>query len=151
VATSDPSAGRPEVAAEVEQVKARSQIKKPTEDGNGRKQFSNFCEKKVVGIVEPRVVAELPTCKVKNLDRPGDEKTTQLIRELPKTFREALLEKGAAELVVLTSKNENFGGKSNEFETELELKTGPKQHLTDRISGPEVSTNKRKRELVKML
>ena len=153
---SDVSAGRPEVAVEASEVKAKSQLKKPRLETEDRKSFSNFCDKKVVGIVEPRVVIKPPTSETKNLDHSCVEETTQLIRELPKTFKEALLEKGAAELVEMSS--EEFCSKNSlEVKTDSgrasgfrvgtsETKMFSEQHLTDRVSGPEVSTNKRKRD-----
>ena len=130
VQRSDTSAGWPEVTAaavEAEQVKARSQIKKAEAEEikvETRKCFSNFPDKKVVGIVEPRVIIKPTTVTVykpEKLDRTSQVKTTQLIRELPRTFREALLEKGASDLVEMTSKNDEFCSKrkfENIFESE---------------------------------
>jgi len=107
-------------------------------------------DKKVVGIVEPRVVVRLPLHKVKDsnkLDHIAEVKTTQLIRELPQTFREALLEKGASDLIQMTS-TEKFRTKTNEnefvseesesdFESEQQQQQHQQQqqqHLGDQIS-----------------
>jgi len=131
------SAGSPEVAVEVEQVKAGAS----QEESNKKNRQSipvkatTFNEKKVVGIVEPRVVVKASK-ETKKLESCDDEKTTQLIRELPQTFREALLEKGASDLIHLSttcsSKQNSFGWKKV-FKTESEMK---QQHLTDQISPP---------------
>ena len=164
---SDTSAGWPEVTAaavEAEQVKARSQIKKAEAEEikvETRKCFSNFPDKKVVGIVEPRVIIKPTTLtttvtvyKPEKLDRTSQVKTTQLIRELPRTFREALLEKGASDLVEMTSKNDEFCSKrkfENIFESESHFnlsfegsESGKEhQHLTDRVSP---NNNRRRRK-----
>lgn len=110
-------------------------------------------EKKIVGIVEPRIIRSKTkdSCLKSNLRA----ETTQLVSELPHTFKQALIDKGATVLADKCSHVERMSPHGKQYpdtSTEIEsvhlktckmgsFSTAPQHHLKDRISistkGPE--------------